>query len=188
MDTQEQIEHIELIGSHHKRAALLSAVFAVALAILEVGGHAAQNRAADLKLESNALWNYFLTQNVRRTVLQSFTEAIDVLAPRAGRTDETKKQIDEWQKTIDRLRNNPESDSGYRQIVELAQKTEAGRDRASTDENGFKLASVIVQIAIIVVSASVIMGAIWLTWFGAVIGLSGCALGLSVWAGFHLLL
>jgi hypothetical protein len=183
MNVQEQIERIEATSSTsvHKRSAVFSAILAVALALFEFGDHAAQHRADDFNTKASDVWGDFQDKTLQQTVLRSFAEAVEAIAPPETRTEAAKQQIDGWRKTIARYDSDPAERDGRKELRAVAEQYEHDRDIASVTQRTFKLASFIAQVAIIIVSASVLLHAIWLTWLGVGLGIIGLVLGLLFW-------
>jgi hypothetical protein len=194
MNVQEQIERIEATSSTsvHKRSAVFSAILAVALALFEFGDHAAQHRADDFNTKASDVWAFMKAKTLRQTVLRSFAEAVEVIVPPETRTEAAKQQIDGWRKTVARYESDPAERVGRKELQELAKRYEHDRDIASVTQRIFKFASSLAQVAIIIVSASVLLHVIWLMWLGVGLGIVGLALGLLGWTSpawilhFHL--
>jgi len=182
MDVREQIERIEPAegGSTHRRAALISAIFAAALAVLEIGSHAAQSQSHAFGQQANDTWSFYQNRLIRTTILQSLTETVEAIVP-GERTDAAKQLVADWRKRVARYQSDPVGKEGLRELLESGRLAEKGRDHAIERQHVFKLASTITQIAIIVVSASIIVSANWLTWLGASFGGLGLIIGFLAW-------
>ena len=63
-----------------------------------------------------------------------------------------------------------------------AKGAEDKRDRALAADHQFETASAALQLGIVLASASVITGALWLAYTAAVLGLAGAALTVLAWA------
>lgn len=184
------------ISSRNKKVALLIAVIALFLAFSETLGKSAQTNALNHQIEASNLWNFFQAKNIRRTLTIVATE--EMKANLAGNVEEPRKaamtkQIDEWVKTAARYRSEPEAAGGLGEgTVELARRAieeQKRRDIALAKYHHYEVASAAFQIGIVLASATVITGAIALSFIAAglgVVGLGFMAIGLFAPNAVHL--
>ena len=179
----EQVEHVEHAaheGGHNRQIALVIALLALCLAFSETFGKSAQTSALNFQIEASDLWNFFQAKNIRRTSILTAAETAKIEL--AATTDEAKKaaianQIAEWEKTAARYRSEPEAGGGKGEgTVELAKRAQAmekDRDRQLNGYHNYELASAAFQIGIVLCSAAVITGMVWLAWAAIGVGLIG---------------
>jgi hypothetical protein len=99
------------------------------------------------------------------------------------------KQIEEWQKTAQRYRSEPDTGEGSEQLAERAKHAEHDRDLAQARYHHYELASAAFQIGIVLASATIITGMMVLAWLSgllAVGGLAFTAIGLFAPHAVHL--
>src|SRR5580700_5337663 len=110
-EQMEHAEHVEHAAHSNKRIALVIAVLALFLAFSETLGKSAQTAALTQNIEASDLWAFFQAKTIRQTILRTAadTNAIEL----AGFPDAAKaamqKQIDTYNKTIDRYESDPQS-------------------------------------------------------------------------------
>jgi hypothetical protein len=93
------------------------------------------------------------------------------------------KQIDDWQKTAQRYRSEPATKEGSEELSERAKNAEEERDLATAKYHHFELASAAFQIAIVLASATIITGMVWLAWLSGLLTLAGIAfVGIGLFA------
>src|SRR4029077_14254902 len=95
----EQAENAEHVGGLNKKIALLIAIMALFLSLSEMLGKSANTEAINLNIKVSNTWNFFQAKNIRRTVVLSAAEEMNVETIRVS--DSTakaamNKQIDEW--------------------------------------------------------------------------------------------
>jgi hypothetical protein len=189
-EMQEQAEHVEHAAHSNKRIALLIAVLALGLALSETFGKSAQTEAIGANVEASDLWAFFQAKTIRQTVLRTAAEtrAIEVAGIADAATKAAvQKQIDGWQKTIDRYETEPATNEGRKELQARAEATEKLRDTLLARYHNYELSSAAYQIGIVLASASVITGMMVLTWAAGALGLVGIAFtGLGLFAP-HLL-
>jgi hypothetical protein len=188
----EQAENAEHVGGLNKKIALLIAIMALFLSLSEMLGKSANTEAINLNIKVSDTWNFFQAKNIRRTVVLSAAEEMNVETIRVS--DSTakaamNKQIDEWRKTAARYRSEPETREGTTELAERAMEAEHERDTALARYHNYELASAAFQIGIVLCSAAVITGTLLLAWVAggvAILGIAFTALGLFAPHAVHL--
>jgi hypothetical protein len=175
----EHAEHAEHASGSNKKIALLIAVLALFLAISETLGKGAQTEAISKNVEAANLWAFFQAKSIRRTVVVTAAEQGKLTL---GATTEdaqkaaVQKQIDDWTKTAQRYRSEPETGEGTEQLSERAKHAEEERELATAKYHHYELASAAFQIGIVLASATIITGMIALAWVSGALTLVGIAM------------
>jgi len=94
------------------------------------------------------------------------------------------KKIDEYRKTIDRYESEPQTREGRTELLVQAREHETARDRALRQDPWFDYAEGMLQIAIVLLSVSII-GSISALFFAG--GVLGCLGFMATINGFFLL-
>jgi lipopolysaccharide export LptBFGC system permease protein LptF len=173
------------VDPHNKEIALLISVLALVLAFSETLGKAAQTEALSSNIEASNLWAFYQSKTIRRTTLRTAAEQTALLA--SG--DQAKEQISAWKKTAERYQNEPDTGEGRDQLEARAKAAEKKRDRALAAYHHYELSSAVVQIAIVLASASIITAMPALAWSAGVLGIAGiafCVIGFWFPAALHL--
>jgi len=181
--------HIEVEGNN-KKIALLISVLALFLALVETMAKGAQTDALSYNIEASNLWSFFQAKTIRQTVVRTAGEMADLnrAYPEAG--DAVAKRTDTWAKTVARWESEPETGEGRKELIARAKAAEEKRDTATAKHHHYEISSAAFQIAIVLASATVITGAIALTWLSiglGVVGLIFAGIGLLVPHVVHLL-
>jgi hypothetical protein len=177
--------HGPSVEGNNKYVALLIAVLALFLAFSEMLGKNAEKASMQANIEANNLWAFFQAKTIRRAMAQNLSEVIQIDG--VGLTDEAKKaaiakQIDTWNRLAARLESEPDTNEGRRELMARAKAAELSRDRNNQKNEGFEIASAILQVAIVVASAMIITGIAWLAFLAG--GLGILAVGLMAVAQF----
>lgn len=184
-ESMEHAEHAEHASGSNKKIALLIAVLALFLAISETLGKGAQTESISKNVEAANLWAFFQAKSIRRTVVLTASEQGKLTL--AGTADDAQKavvqkQVDDWAKTAQRYRSEPETGEGTEQLAEKAKHAEHERDEATAKYHHFELASAAFQIGIVLASATIITGMIALAYVGGILTLAGILMtGLGLW-------
>ncbi|MGQ0686346.1 DUF4337 domain-containing protein [Bradyrhizobium sp.] len=179
-ESMEHAEHAEHASSSNRNIALLIAVIALFLALSEMLGKGAQTESLSKNVEASNLWAFFQAKSIRRTQIQTAAEqgklALGTTTDEAAKAA-LAKQIDDWTKTAARYRNEPDTGEGSEQLAKRAKQAEAARDVATDKYHHYEYASAMFQIAIVLASATIITGMIWLAWLSGALLLAGIAMG-----------
>ena len=177
-ESMEQADHAKEASEENRNIALLIAVIALCLALSETLGKGAQTESISKNVEASNLWAFFQAKTIRRTTVQTAAEQAKLGIGTAA--DDTakaavQKQIDEWQKTAARYRSEPSTHEGSEELAERAKHAEEERNLATEKYHHFEIASAAFQIAIVLASATIITGMVWLAWISGVLTLAGIA-------------
>jgi len=160
-----------------KGIALLISVLALVLAVSETLGKSAQTLGLSHNIEASNLWSFFQGKTVRQTVLKVAAEQLELELPRAqGEVKAAlEKHIKGWRDSLARYESEPETKEGRKELAERAKAAQQERDVAFAAYHYYELASAAVQVGIVLASASIITGTVFLAWIGGVLGAIGIA-------------
>ena len=177
-ESMEQADKAKEAKEENRNIALLIAIIALCLAFSETLGKGAQTETIARNVEASNLWAFFQAKSIRRTTVQTAAEQAK-LGLGAATDDATKaavqKQIDDWQKTAQRYRSEPETNEGTEQLAERAKHAEEEREVAESKYHHYELASAAFQIGIVLASATIITGIVALAYISGILTLVGLA-------------
>jgi hypothetical protein len=179
-------EHLEHAAhghgsASHTRTAIIIAIMAAALALIEFAAKDAQTSYLTNHIAASDTWAQYQAKAVRRTVLTSEAELLQSLP--AANDPQVQKRIADAQANANRMRSEPGAD-GMEQLADKAHEQEHLRDHAMHRNHELEIAAGGLQISIVLASISVVIelpvfmiGSIALGLASAIYGLLG---GLSV--------
>jgi hypothetical protein len=187
-DAHETISEMKDRGTRY--IALLIAVLAALLAVVEVAGGNAEQEALKTNIDASNLWAFFQAKTIRQSNLRQLSEYAALELPEASleRAERTTKQLESWRATIERLESEPPTQEGRKELIQRAKEAEAIRDRSLAADNMFDLGSALFQLAIVLASAGVVIGVTWLAWIAGAFGLIGAGFALLGWLAPTLIL
>ncbi len=175
--------HAHVDHGGDKRIALLIAILALFLAIVETGAKSAQTEALARNIEAANLWSFFQARTIRQTTVRTAAEEAELAKSAAA--PELKAAIEaqqkRWRDSAARWESEPESGEGRKELMDRARKAEAVRDRSMAAYHLFEYGAAAFQVAIVVASASIVTGVPLLAMGGMVLGAIGTVLGLFGW-------
>jgi hypothetical protein len=172
-----------------QRAAVAIAVFAMVLAICGLGGSNAGKEALNNNVLASNFFNFYQAKNMRQTAFTLAADEIeldrlaDPALPEASKQS-LRKRLDDYKATIARYESEPATNEGKKELLARAKEHEELRDHALKQDPYFDYAEALLQIAIVLISVSIIASVPWLAFFGGAVGLIGVLLTLN---GFWLL-
>jgi hypothetical protein len=188
LEIKEKIEETEKghegSQSSKLRIGLLIAALAAILSLLEAGGKSAQTEAINANLQASDLWAFFQAKTARMTTIQTAGESakLSLLGDLPAEAKAAiQSQIDAWNATVARYDSEPQTGEGRKELTERAKEAEAERDRKMAAYHLFELGSAASQLAIVLASAAIITGLIFLVYLAGALGLLSVVLGLIAW-------
>ena len=177
-EATERVEHAEEASHHNKGIALLISVLALFLALSETLGKSAQTGALTDTVTASDTWAFYQARNIRATTVATAKEVLEIEA--ASATDPARKaaltkKIEDWDKRIKRWESDPEKREGMKELMAKAQQLEKKRDHQLEQYHNYEIASAVLQIGIVLASASIITSMTGLAWLGGLAGLAGVA-------------
>jgi len=161
-----------------QRAAVGIAIFAMMLAICGLGGGNATKEAVNSNVLAANDFAFYQAKNARQTAIQLAADQIE-LGPLAdpalpeARKQALEKKVADYKATVARYESDPRTNEGKKELLVRAKGHEATRDHALKQDPYFDYAEALLQIAIVLISVSIIASLPWLAFFGGGIGLFG---------------
>jgi hypothetical protein len=152
----EHLEHAAHghAGKGHTTPAIIIAIMAAALALIEFTAKDAQTSYLTNHIAATNTWAQYEAKAVRRTLL---TSEVDLLQSLPAKTDPAiDKRIADARANADRMRSEPGAD-GMEQLAEKAHGQEHVRDHEEHRTHILEIASGGLQIAIVLASISVVV-------------------------------
>lgn len=159
-ETAELIEQPE--GDKQKtRTALTISFFAMVLAFASLGGSNTAKEATQENILAANAYSFYQAKTIRQTSMKIAATDLELQLLRdtampADVKEAFKKKIDDYKKTIDRYESEPETNDGKKELMVNAKAHEKARDYALRQDPWFDYAEGVVQIAIVLLSVSLI--------------------------------
>ncbi|MBV8850187.1 MAG: DUF4337 domain-containing protein [Methylobacteriaceae bacterium] len=168
---------------HAKLIGLLISILALFLAVSEMLGKSAQTHGLTLNIQASDTWNFYQAKTIRQTVLRA---ALD--GAKAGNTapsPEAQKQYSTWQSNIDRWESEPDKGEGRKELLAKAQDMEHHRDEALAKYHAYEVASLIIQLGIVLASVSLLSSIMAFAYGSAVLGACGLVVLIGAYSNFE---
>ena len=174
--------------STKSRTALTISILAMVLAISNLGGSNAMKESTQENILASNAYSFYQAKTVRQTALKIAATDLELQLARepqmpAAVKELHQKKIDDYKKTIERYESEPENKEGKKELLAKAKAHEHVRDHAMRQDPWFDYAEGMLQIAIVLLSVSIIGGVAVFYWVGSGLGLLG---SLSMLNGFLL--
>ena len=153
-------------------------ILAALLAINTLFGNANSSKILNNTIAANDVWTFYQAKSIKQTIYESVNDQI---------TDIKLKEKN--QKIIDRYESDPSTGEGKKELMTKAQQLETARSEARKSSPFFTYAGSILQIAIVLLSASILAVNNRMYQASIVIGIIGALLlsqGLWLWLPFNL--
>lgn len=165
-------------------------VLAVILAICGMGGGNAAKEATLRNIEAANTWSFFQAKNLRRQVLRTQIEEMELWLTMEPQMPEAAKtaiatRMAAYKQQAEQLTSDEKSKEGLDQLWARGKALEAGRDLAMARDPYFDYGQAMLQIAIVLASVALISSGSMLLAVSAMVGIAGALLTLN---GFLLLM
>ena len=191
MEPQETSELMEHQGGDKSknRTALTISVFAMVLAMASLGGSNAMKEATHENILAANTYSFYQAKAIRQTSLKIAATDLEIqllsaVAMPASTKEVIQKKIDDYKKTSDRYESEPETKEGKKELLVRAKEHEKNRDHAMRQDPWFDYAEGMLQIAIVLLSVSILGSIPTLYLVGTLLGVLGTVSTLN---GFFLL-
>lgn len=161
-----------------RRVALLVSILAVALALTQLGENALLNRYLTHHISLSNDWAFYQAKNLRAVVRESEADLLASL-PNAA-SPEVQARIKDAHNYAERMRDDPKTGEGMKQLAATAKEEETARNEAFHHYHEFEYAVGAIEIAIVLASVSIVTRTRGLTVGAAVIGLVACLFAVAV--------
>jgi len=166
------------------RTALTISIFAMVLAITSLGGSNAGKDITQENILAANTYAFYQAKSIRQTTLKVAAADMELQllrepAMNTAAKEATQKKIDDYKKTIDRYESEPDTKEGKKELMVRAKAHEAVRDHAIRQDPWFDYAEGGLQIAIVLLSVSIIGSIPALYFAGLGLGLLGSVSALN---------
>ena len=197
MDAKDASELIEGGDDHaaennrqKNRTALTISIFAMVLAITSLGGSNAGKDITQENILAANTYAFYQAKSIRQTTLKVAAADMELQllrepAMNTAAKEATQKKIDDYKKTIDRYESEPDTKEGQKELMVRAKAHEAVRDHAIRQDPWFDYAEGGLQIAIVLLSVSIIGSIPALYFAGLGLGLLGAVSALNGFMLFY---
>ena len=188
-DAAEMIDSDKESDTFKQRAAMAIALFAMVLAICGLGGSNASKEAVNNNVLAANYFSFYQAKNARQSALELAADEIelgwlnDPALPDAAK-QAMRAKLAGYKATIARYESEPSTNEGKKELMARAREHEKLRDHALKQDPYFDYAEALLQIAIVLISVSIIANLAWLALLGGAVGLVGVLLTIN---GFFLL-
>ncbi len=161
--------------------AVYISLLAVALAVGALGGSNATKDVINSNIAASNLFAFFQAKNIRQNGYKLAVDNLSaLLATGTALSPEARKRVEEliarYRADIARLESEPKTGDGKRELLARARAFEKVRDRAQAKDPYFDYSQALLQIAIVVASASLVIGSAYLLYVSMGLSLFGLLL------------
>jgi hypothetical protein len=155
---------------------------AAGLAIVDLGAKSSQTEYITRNISASDTWNAYQAKNLRASLWNAEASLLESLANASDPA--VQERIKKSHSEEARMRDEPESGDGMKQLREKAKALEEEREKAFHSYHGYEHTASVLEISIVLASVSVITRVHVLGIVASVVGLLACGYGLAVLAHF----
>jgi hypothetical protein len=158
------------------RAGWTITVMAALLAVNTYIANGISSNVLTNTIKANDTWNFYQAKSIKQTIAENARD--DALA----RKDT--KRVQELTAKIDRYESDPVKNEGKKELMEKARSLEAERDEAKKHSPWLTFAGSVLQLSIVLLSASILAVSMGMFYSSILVGLIGAILmsqGIWLW-------
>jgi hypothetical protein len=158
------------------RAGWTITVMAALLAVNTYIANGISSNVLTNTIKANDTWNFYQAKSIKQTIAENARD--DALA----RKDT--KRVQELTAKIDRYESDPVKNEGKKELMEKARSLEAERDQAKKHSPWLTFAGSVLQLSIVLLSASILAVSMGMFYSSILVGLIGAILmsqGIWLW-------
>jgi hypothetical protein len=160
--------------------AMVVSFLAASLALADIGAKSSQTAFLTYHINASDIWNFYQAKNLRSSLWGAQVELLKSL-PNAE-SAAIQERIRAALAQQERLRDEPATGDGMKQLEAKAKQTLLERDRAFEAYHGYEHTSGALEIAIVLASVSVVTRIRTLGFVAGGIGLAACLYGVAVYS------
>ena len=181
--------HEQIEEAHHehgdkdpwpRRMAVVVSFLAASLALSEIGAKSSQTAYLTHHIAVSDTWNFYQAKNLRSNLRNAQATLLESL-PNAD-APANQERIKAARAEEARMKDEPESGDGMKQLRAKALLEEEVRDHAFHSYHGYEYTSGALEISIVLASVSVVTRMRALGFAAGAIGVLSCVYGLAVYA------
>jgi hypothetical protein len=148
------------------------------LAFASLGGSNSAKESMHENIQASNAYAFYQAKNIRQTAMKIAAGDLELQLLQqpgmpAAAKEATAKKIADYKKTADRYESEPETREGKKELMMKAKEHEAARDHALRQDPWFDYAEGMLQIAIVLLSVSMVGAIPSMFYVGALLGSLG---------------
>lgn len=158
------------------RAGLVIVVMALLLAINTYFSNSFSGAAMTNLLKASNTYGFYQSKSIKQSIAEGQLEEAKKMGDKA--------RVEKLQQKIDRYESDPKSGEGKKELLEKARAQEAARDEARVHSPWLTFSGMLFQLAIVLLSASIIavdMRMYYASWGVGALGLTLLFQGIFLW-------
>lgn len=160
-----------------KWTAIYIALLAVLLSVCAIGGDNSAKDATRTNIQASDTWAFYQAKNIRQTNYKLAIDGLELKLAEPNLADAARKKTDEkiasYKTEVERLESDPKKGEGKKELFAKAKELEKERDVALEQDPYFDFAGALLQISIVLASASMVINNRILILGSGILGLSG---------------
>jgi hypothetical protein len=167
----------------NRLTAIYIAALAVLIAITSVGGDNATKDMIRSSIQAADTYSFYQAKSIRQTTIRATADDFEARLSDPGVPETVRQQLQaklaNYRATADRYESEPATGEGKKELLAKARDLEAKRDLALKRDPYFDAGGALLQIAVVLASASLIVSGPILLWVSLILGATGTLLSLN---------
>ena len=157
-------------GVIKSKAALIISIFAAIYSFDAFIGSTLGSRILNETIHLNDVYSFYQAKSIKQSLYQMAADDLEMVLEdknmAAGPREQLTARLVKYKASIARYESDPASGEGKKELLASAKQIEADRDRAKKQAPWIGMAGSVMQISIVLVTASILSAGMFMFWAG----------------------
>jgi hypothetical protein len=157
-------------GGIKSKAALIISIFAAIYSFDAFIGSTLSSRILNETIHLNDVYSFYQAKSIKQSLYQMAIDDLDMVLEDKNIAAVTREQLtarqNKYKAAVARYESDPASGEGKRELLASAKQIEADRDRAKKQAPWIGVAGSVMQISIVLITASILSAGMFMFWAG----------------------
>jgi Domain of unknown function (DUF4337) len=157
-------------GGIKSKAALIISIFAAIYSFDAFVGSTLSSRILNETIHLNDVYSFYQAKSIKQSLYQMAADDLEMVLEdknmAAGPREQLTARLNKYKAAIARYESDPATGEGKKELLANAKQIEADRDRAKKQAPWIGIAGSVMQISIVLVTASILSAGMFMFWAG----------------------
>jgi hypothetical protein len=154
------------------KAALIISIFAAMYSFDAYIGNTLSSRILNETIHLNDVYSFYQAKSIKQSLYQMAADDVEMVLEDKALAEPDRQQLtdrlNKYKASIARYESDPASGEGKKELLVSAKQIEADRDRAKKQAPWIGVAGSVMQISIVLVTASILSAGMFMFWAGII--------------------
>ena len=154
------------------KAALIISIFAAIYSFDAYIGNTLSSRILNETIHLNDVYSFYQAKSIKQSLYQMAADDVEMVLEDKALAETTRQQLtdrlNKYKSAVARYESDPATGEGKRELLASAKQIEASRDHAKKQAPWIGVAGSVMQISIVLITASILSAGMLMFWAGLI--------------------